>query len=107
MHTMPVLIAALCGAFALSATAQDLSSGRWIDLTHSFNADSVYWPTAKMFEKETVFEGHTDGGYYYSAYDFSAAEHGGTHLDAPIHFAEGALTADRLPVDQLRGLSST
>jgi len=103
MTTRPILIAALCGALALPATAQDLSSGRWIDLTHSFNADSVYWPTAKMFEKETVFVGWTDGGFYYTAYNFSAAEHGGTHIDAPIHFAEGALTVDALPVEQLIG----
>ena len=103
MPIKPVLIAALCGAFALSAAAQDLSGGRWIDLTHAFNAETVYWPTAKMFKKETVFQGHTDGGFYYSAYNYSAAEHGGTHLDAPIHFAEGKLTADRLPVDQLIG----
>ena len=103
MFRKPVLIAALCGAFALSAAAQDLSSGRWIDLTHAFNAETVYWPTAKTFKKETVFQGHTDGGFYYSAYNFSASEHGGTHLDAPIHFAEGKLTADRLPVDQLIG----
>ena len=103
MYAKFVLIALLSAAFAVSARAGDLSSGRWIDLTHPFNAESVYWPTAKMFEKETVFQGHTDGGFYYSAFNFSAAEHGGTHLDAPIHFAEGALTADRLPVDQLIG----
>jgi hypothetical protein len=41
---------------ASPALAQDLSSGRWIDLTHPFNAESVYWPTAEMFEKETVAE---------------------------------------------------
>ena len=103
MFGKPVLIAALCGAFALSAAAQDLSSGRWNDHTHAFNAETVYWATAKMYKKETVFQGHTDGGFYYSAYNFSASEHGGTHLDAPIHFAEGKLTADRLPVDQLIG----
>jgi kynurenine formamidase len=99
----PVLIAALCGVFALSAAAQDLSSGRWIDLTHAFNADTVYWPTAKTFKKETVFQGHTDGGFYYSAFNYSASEHGGTHLDAPVHFAEGRLAADKLPVGQLIG----
>ena len=74
-----------------------------VDLTHPFNAESVYWPTAKMFEKETVFEGNTEGGHYYSAYNFSAAEHGGTHMDAPIHFAEGANTADEVPVEQMIG----
>ncbi|CTQ33833.1 cyclase family protein [Jannaschia rubra] len=83
--------------------AQDMTAGRWIDLTHPFNADSVYWPTAKMFEQEEVFAGHTDGGWYYSAYNFSAAEHGGTHLDAPIHFAEGGSTSDAIPVEQMIG----
>jgi kynurenine formamidase len=89
--------------FALPAPAQDLASGRWIDLTHPFNEDSVYWPTAESFELEEVFHGHTEGGWYYTAYTFSAAEHGGTHLDAPIHFAEGALTADAIPVDRMIG----
>jgi kynurenine formamidase len=56
-----------------------------------------------MFEKETVFEGKTEGGYFYSAYNFSGAEHGGTHLDAPIHFAEGASAADEIPVEQMIG----
>ena len=88
---------------ALPALAQDLSSGRWIDLSHPFNAESVYWPTADMFEKEEVFAGHTEAGHYYSAYNFSASEHGGTHLDAPIHFAEGANAADQVPVEQLIG----
>jgi hypothetical protein len=58
MLVKPVLIA----AFALPAVARDLSGGRWIYLTRAFNAQSVYWPTAKMFGKETVFEGHTPGG---------------------------------------------
>lgn len=85
------------------AFAQDFSSARWVDLTHPSNAESVYWPTAKMFEKETVFEGQTEGGWYYSAYNFSASEHGGTHLDAPVHFAEGANSADEVPIAQLVG----
>lgn len=31
------------------------------------------------------------------------AEHGGTHLDAPVHFAEGHYTADQIPLEQLMG----
>lgn len=88
---------------AAPGLSQDLGSGRWVDLTHPFNAESVYWPTADMFEKETVAEGHTESGYYYSSYNFSASEHGGTHIDAPIHFAEGANTVDAVPVDQTIG----
>ena len=81
----------------------DLDKGRWVDLTHSFSSDSIYWPTAEGFEHETVFEGTTDKGFYYTAYNFSAAEHGGTHVDAPIHFAAGRKTVDELPVEQLVG----
>ena len=105
MSANSIAIAASAAALmqVSTALAQDLSSGRWIDLTHPFNAESVYWPTAEMFEKQTVAEGPTEGGYYYSAYNFSAAEHGGTHLDAPIHFAEGANTADVIPVEQMIG----
>ena len=105
MHAHSVAAAASAAALllALPAAAQDLAAGRWVDLTHPFNEDSVYWPTAEMFELEEVFHGHTEGGWYYTAYNFSAAEHGGTHLDAPIHFAEGAPTADAIPVDQMIG----
>lgn len=88
---------------AAFAQAQDISSGRWIDLTHAFNEDSVYWPTAETFTKTEVFHGHTEGGWFYSAYNFAAAEHGGTHIDSPIHFAEDARTTDQVPLDSLIG----
>jgi kynurenine formamidase len=52
---------------------------------------------------ETDFEGVTDKGYFYSAYRFSAAEHGGTHLDAPVHFAKGRNSVDQIPLEQLTG----
>ncbi len=90
-------------ALGFLGQAQDFSEGEWIDLTHPLNEDAVFWPTAEQFEKTTVFEGETDGGYFYSAFNFSAAEHGGTHIDAPIHFAEGKYTTDEIPVDRLIG----
>lgn len=79
----------------------DFPTGQWIDLSHDFSSETHYWVTAKPFERETVAEGKTDKGYYYSAYNFSAAEHGGTHIDAPIHFAEGRKTVDQIPLEQL------
>jgi len=77
--------------------------GRVVDLTYAFDANSVYWPTAEQFKLETDFEGITDKGYFYSAYRYSAAEHGGTHLDSPVHFAKGHYTVDQLPLEQLMG----
>lgn len=77
--------------------------GRVVDLTHAFDANTVYWPTAEPFKLVTDFEGMTEQGYYYSAYRYSAAEHGGTHLDSPVHFAKGRHTVDQIPLQQLMG----
>lgn len=78
--------------------------GSWIDLTWAYSEETVYWPTdTRGFEFEELAFGETDGGWFYSAYRFSTAEHGGTHLDAPVHFARDRLTADAIPVDQLMG----
>ena len=83
--------------------AFDFSDGQWIDLTHAFSEKAIYWPTADEFEKTTVFRGKTDAGFYYEAYNYCGAEHGGTHIDAPIHFASERKTVDQIPVQQLIG----
>ncbi len=75
-----------------------------IDLTHAFGPDTIYWPTdTRGFELEVLAEGMTEKGYYYSANRFAAAEHGGTHLDAPVHFYEGGSAADTIPIERLVG----
>jgi kynurenine formamidase len=88
---------------ALPAAAQDLSKGKWVDLTHAFNEDTIYWPTAQTFKKERVYYGRTPGGWFYAAYNYSTAEHGGTHMDSPIHFAIDANTTEQVSLDQLIG----
>ncbi|MFQ6676205.1 MAG: cyclase family protein [Fidelibacterota bacterium] len=77
--------------------------GQWIDLSHDFSSETLYWPTAETFQHDTVFSGITDEGFYYQAFNFSGAEHGGTHIDAPVHFAEGKWTVDEIPLDRLIG----
>jgi kynurenine formamidase len=62
---------------------------KWIDLSYDFSDKTLYWPTASGFKLDTAFHGVTDSGFYYEAYNYCAAEHGGTHLDAPSHFAKG------------------
>ena len=80
----------------------DLRGFRTVDLTYAFNPRTPYWPTATSgFQLDTISAGPTPGGYYYSAYAYSAPEHGGTHLDAPVHFAEGKATAERVPLERL------
>ncbi len=93
--------AVLCLLSVGCAKQSNFPSGRWIDLSYDFSDETIYWVTAKSFERETVFADKTEQGFYYSAYNYSAAEHGGTHIDAPVHFAEGRKTVDEIPLDQL------
>lgn len=97
------MFACLLAACASPQPKAGFPAGQWIDLSHDFSSDTVYWVTAEPFKRTTVAEGMTPGGYYYSAYNFSAAEHGGTHIDAPVHFAEGKKTVDQLMPADLTG----
>ena len=97
------VVAAGCTQPGDNLTALFDDPAAWIDLSYAFDARTIYWPTAESFSLETVAAGMTEGGYYYAANNFTAAEHGGTHLDAPIHFAEGRRSADQIPLAQLTG----
>jgi kynurenine formamidase len=75
--------------------------GRFVDLTHPFNDQTIYWPTENGFRLEKGPAGITERGYFYSANRFAAAEHGGTHIDAPIHFYSERDTVDRIALERL------
>ena len=76
---------------------------RLIDLTHSFGADTIVWPTEQDFRLVHQQAGDTSGGYYYASNRLEMAEHGGTHIDAPIHFSKGGQTLDQVPIGRLVG----
>ena len=80
-----------------------VSSGTLIDLSHTYDKTTVFWPTAESFRLDKVADGVTPDGYYYAANNFFTSEHGGTHLDAPVHFAQGAQTVDQIPLDRFFG----
>jgi len=105
MKTLPTLWLAFAVRFAIVAPAADppFAGGHWLDLTHDFSAETIYWPTAQGFVLETEFAGKTPQGYFYAANRYRASEHGGTHIDAPIHFADGHKTVDQLGLEQLTG----
>jgi kynurenine formamidase len=81
----------------------DGTSGEWIDLTYSFSEETIYWPTGMPFSHEEVAYGPSEAGHFYSSYNYTANEHGGTHFDAPIHFAEAQQTAEQISVNRLVG----
>jgi len=104
---MRVLAVAIVIGLALNAAAAEdaapWSRGHWVDLTHPFDEQTIYWPTEKGFRFEQGTNGPTPKGYYYAANRFASAEHCGTHLDAPRHFSATGQTADAIPLEHLLG----
>ncbi|HTR03002.1 MAG TPA: cyclase family protein [Thermoanaerobaculia bacterium] len=99
---LTLALVSTAGAAPPEAKAPDLATAKVIDLTHPFDAHTIYWPTSpSAFELKSLAYGLTPGGWFYASNAFCAPEHGGTHLDAPIHFAKDGLTADQIPVRQL------
>lgn len=95
----------LCAVLFMGAgpAQASLESGNIIDLTHPFDETAIYWPTARQFSLEQVSHRTTDGGFFYAANNICLAEHGGTHIDAPIHFYEDRHTVDEIPLQRLMG----
>lgn len=92
-------VALACGS--TTAPTLDLTRFRMVDLTHAFDSSTVYWPTSpSAFALTSLAKGPTPGGWFYSANAFGAPEHGGTHLDAPIHFSDSGQTSDAIPLDR-------
>jgi len=98
-----LIIFNLTALLSCTAPQPDPLSGKLIDLTYAFDENTIFWPTADGFNLEVVSAGMTPAGFYYAANSFCTAEHGGTHLDAPVHFFEGRHTADEIPLQQLIG----
>lgn len=80
----------------------DLAAAEIVDLTHTYDETTLYWPTApSRFERSVLSHGPTEASYFYSDGAIATPEHGGTHLDAPIHFAAEGWTAEAVPLERL------
>lgn len=92
----------LASAAGCSAPAR-IDDARLVDLTYPLGDKTIFWPTAQPFRLEVDHAGPTPAGYFYAANRFCTSEHGGTHLDAPYHFAEHGQKADEIPVSRFVG----
>jgi kynurenine formamidase len=92
----------VCLLVTTSLVSQDPKE-KLLDMTYPYDENSIYWPTAKPYHMEKVSWGISEGGWWYASNEFSASEHGGTHADAPIHFAENGRTIDQIPLDEWIG----
>ena len=100
-----IFLAGLGTALSSPVSAEDR---RIVDLSHVYDEATIFWPTEEGFVLERGPAGVTDAGYWYAAHRFRTPEHGGTHIDAPIHFAEGRQSVDEIPLDRGgRGVSAS
>ncbi len=102
----PLIITILVSACSAASTPVPFPEGDLIDLSHAYDERAIFWPTAEPFRLDKVADGITEAGYYYAANNFFTSEHGGTHIDAPVHFARGRQSVDRIPLDRLMGPAS-
>jgi kynurenine formamidase len=87
-----------------AAQGLDIAVAKVVDLTHPIDANTIFWPTeTKAFELTEEHKGITERGFFYAANRFCTPEHGGTHLDAPYHFAQGGQSVADIPIDHLIG----
>ena len=103
-RAIPLLPLLLCLSAAVAqspAHTIDLAHSHLVDLTYSFDENTLYWPTADGFKWKKDAWGPSPGGYFYASASYGASEHGGTHLDSPLHFAEGHPGTDQIPVTSL------
>lgn len=112
--SISIIGTSVCGALCLAASAGcgagiahldrvDWEKARLVDLTHSFGADTIAWPTEQDFRLVVQHAEETPGGNYYASNRIEMPEHGGTHIDAPIHFFKDGQRLDQIPIERLVG----
>jgi kynurenine formamidase len=103
--TLWVILACLCFSLEVSAKSSPLSAKteKLLDMTYAFDEKTIYWPTADPFKLEKLGWAVSEGGWWYASNKYGASEHGGTHVDAPIHFSEKGKTIDRIPLEEWIG----
>src|SRR5256714_10410363 len=96
---------AAAAGFAAVAIAPDMADAAprrrftaTVDLTHTMSADFPTFFGVPGIEMEKKFDFKKDG---FNLYWWRIIEHAGTHLDAPIHFSENGISAEKIPASTL------
>ena len=84
-----------------AALAASPLAGPIVDLTHAFDERTIYWPTEPGFALEHKHAEVTAKGYFYASNALCTPEHGGTHIDAPLHFWKDGAAVDAIPLARL------
>lgn len=99
------IIASMMACLAVTglAAADGPLAGSIVDLTHPFDERTIYWPTEPGFALTTKHAEVTEKGYFYASNAICTPEHGGTHIDAPLHFWKDGAAVDAIPLERLIG----
>jgi kynurenine formamidase len=94
---------AAAASFAAVAASQPADAvprrfSRAVDLTHTMSADFPTFFGVPGIEFEKKFDIKKDG---FNLNWWRIIEHAGTHLDAPIHFSETGITAEKIAAETL------
>lgn len=77
---------------------QQLKTGKFIDLTHSFDPNIPHFEQAKPMRVDIIRNYKNDG---YQVHYFQFEGQWGTHVDAPSHFCEGKRSVDQIPLEEM------
>ena len=102
-HSKRIILLLPAWWLVLSACTSQPSGRTVLDMTYPLDEAAIFWPTAKPFSLTKVGWAVAENGRWYASNEFSASEHGGTHADAPIHFAEGGRTMGQVPLEEWIG----
>ncbi|XP_015928189.1 isatin hydrolase [Parasteatoda tepidariorum] len=73
-----------------------------VDLTHVFDNTTLYWVTEPSLVLNVTYNGTLpDKNIWYQKDQIYGATHGGTHMDAPCHFAKGRWCVSDIPLERL------
>jgi len=73
---------------------------KYIDLTHTFDAQMPVYPGDPIPEFTQVADLHKEG---YTDYQIKTGMHVGTHMDAPLHMLEGGKRLSDIAVEKFLG----
>ena len=76
---------------------------RLLDLTYAFNETTQVWPSNPPFHRDSMVRGGNTTEAWYATGQVALSEHAGTHMDAPVHFAQGEAGIDGIPLERLMG----
>ncbi|KAL1485029.1 hypothetical protein MTO96_032218 [Rhipicephalus appendiculatus] len=73
---------------------------KFVDLSYHFNQETIYWDDNGVYNLNVTVYNTTRAGWL-QVDMVEEPIHGGTHLDAPLHFKKGGWDVSQVPLEML------